>query len=241
MRDWGLHSLETVRVYRSHGQPVLAVALSPDGQRIVSGSADRTVRAFEAAGERLGSLARLDGAVHALAVAPDGTCWAAHGTMVSALPAHRLHVPPAALCRPASASEEDARASSVEARLEDARRSLAAGDLPTAVSLARHARSVPGHERSEATLAVWDDLCARLPRQALQSAWEDARLEGHEDQVLAVAVDQAGSRALTAGLDATVRLWDLASRRHEVTLSGHAGAVDGRRLRGRGPCRLGRA
>ena len=193
VRDWGLHSLETVRVYRSHGQPVLAVALSPDGQRIVSGSADRTVRAFEA--ERLGSLARLDGAVHALAVAPDGTCWAAHGTMVSALPAHRLHVPPAALCRPASASEEEARASSVEARLEEARRSLAAGDLPTAVSLARRARSVPGHERSEATLAVWDDLCARLPRQALQSAWEDARLEGHEDQVLAVARGLAPARA----------------------------------------------
>ncbi|HYN04668.1 MAG TPA: hypothetical protein VE359_19615, partial [Vicinamibacteria bacterium] len=227
VRDWGLHSLETVRVYRSHGQPVLALALSPDGQRIVSGSADRTVRAFEAAGERLVSLARLDGAVHALAVAPDGTCWAAHGTMVSALPTHRLHVPPAALCRPASASEEEARASSVEARLEEARRSLAAGDLPTAVSLARHARSVPGHERSGATLAVWDDLCARLPRQALQSAWEDARLEGHEDQVLAVAVDRAGARALTAGLDATVRLWDLASRRHEVTLSGHSGAVTG--------------
>ena len=68
--------------------------------------------------------------------------------------------------------------------------------------------------------------CARgSPRQALQSAWEDARLEGHEDQVLAVAVDRAGARALTAGLDATVRLWDLASRRHEVTLSGHDGAV----------------
>jgi WD40 repeat protein len=204
---------------------VLAVALSPDAGRILSGSADRTVRSFEADGERLSSLARLDGAVHALAVAPEGTCWAGHGTMVSALSAHRLHLPAAALCRPASASEEEARASSVEARLEDARRSLAAGDLPTAVSLARHARSVPGHGRSEATLAVWDDLCARLPRQALQSAWEDARLEGHEDQVLAVAVDEAGSRCLTSGLDATVRLWDLASRRHEATLSGHEGAV----------------
>ena len=225
VRDWGLHSRQAVRVYRSHGQPVLAVALSPDAGRIVSGSADRTVRAFEADGERLSSLARLDSAVHALVVAPEGTGWAAHGTMVSALPTHRLHVPAAALCRPASASEEEARASSVEARLEDARRSLAAGDLPTAVSFARHARSVPGHGRSEATLAVWDDLCARLPRQALQSAWEDARLEGHEDQVLAVAVDGAGTLVLTAGLDATVRLWDLPSRRHLATLAGHEGAV----------------
>jgi hypothetical protein len=80
----------------------------------------------------------------------------------------------------------------VEARLEEARRSLASGDFATAVSLARRARSVPGHERSEATLAVWDDLCARLPRRALRSAWEDARLQGHEDQVLGVAVDPSG-------------------------------------------------
>ena len=44
-------------------------------------------------------------------------------------------------------------------RLADARRSLGAGDLATAVSFARNARSVPGHERSEAALAVWDDVC----------------------------------------------------------------------------------
>jgi WD40 repeat protein len=225
VRDWGLQSQEAVRVYRSHGQPVLAVALPTDGGRLVSGSADRTVRSFEADGHRLVSLARLDGAVHALSLAPDGTCWAAHGTMVSALPARPLHMPAAALCRPASASEEEARAAAVEAKVADARRSLAAGDLATAVTFARTARSVPGHERSEATLAVWDDLCARLPKQALLSAWEDARLEGHEDQVLGVAVDGSGSRALTAGLDATLRLWGLPSHRHEATLSGHDGAV----------------
>ena len=225
VRDFRLDTLEAVRTYRSHGQAVLALALTPDAGRILSGSADQTLRAFEVAGQRLSSLARLDGAVHALARAPDGTCWAGHGTMVSALSGHRLHVPAAALCRPASATEEEERAASVEARLEDARRSLAAGDLKAAVALTRAARSTPGHGRSAVTLAVWDDLCARLPRQALQSAWEDARLEGHEDQVLAVAVDGVGLRALTSGLDATVRLWDLPSRRADATLVGHEGAV----------------
>jgi WD40 repeat protein len=225
VRDWGLQSHETVRVYRSHDQPVAAIALSPDGGRLFSASADRTVRVFEADGERLASLTRLDGAVQTLALAPDGTTWAGHGTAVSALSVAPLHVPAAALCRPASATEVESRASSVEARLEEARRSLAAGDLPTAVLLARHARSVPGHERSQAALAVWDDLCARLPRRALQSAWEDARLEGHADQVVAVAVDGSGVRALTAGVDATIRAWDLATRRAEATLSGHEGAV----------------
>jgi len=163
--------------------------------------------------------------VHGLAVAPDGTAWAAHGTTVSALGASRLQVPAAALCRPASASEVEDRASAAEAGLEQARRSLAAGDFVTAISLARRARSVPGHERTGAALAVWDELCARLPRRALSSAWEVARLEGHQDQVLAVAVDAAGARALTAGLDATVRSWELAGHRAEAELAGHAGAV----------------
>jgi WD40 repeat protein/serine/threonine protein kinase len=225
VRDWGLRSREPVRVYRSHDQPVPAVALSPDGARILSASADRTVRVFEPDGERLASLARLEDAAHALAVAPDGVVWAGHGTTVSALRPSPLLLPPAALCRPASSRDVEARASSVEARLEEARRSLASGDFVTAVSLARRARSVPGHERSEATLAVWDDLCARLPRRGLQSAWEEGRLEGHDDQVQGVAVDSSGARALTGGLDSTVRVWDLASLRAEATLAGHDGAV----------------
>jgi WD40 repeat protein len=225
VRDWGLRSHEAVRVYRSHAQPVSAVALSPDGASIYSASGDRTARAFLSDGERLASLVRLGSAVHALAVAPDGTVWAAYGTTVAALSLGPFEAPAAALCRPTSASEVEARASSAEARLEEARRLLASGDFVTAVSLARRARSVPGHERSDAALAVWDDLCARLPRRALHSAWEAARLEGHEDQVLGVAVDPTGARALTAGLDATVRSWDLAGRRAEAALAGHDGAA----------------
>jgi WD40 repeat protein/serine/threonine protein kinase len=225
VRDWGLRSRETVRVYRSHGHPVAGVALSADGARIFSGSADRTVRAYLADGERLVSVVRLGAGVQAIVVAPDGTVWAAHGTVVSALATPGQQVPAPALCRPATATEVEDRASSVQAGLEQARRSLASGDLVTAVTHARRARSVPGHERSAAALAVWDDLCSRLPRRALLSAWEAARLEAHDDQVLGVAVDLAGARALTAGLDATVRVWDLGSRRAEPALAGHDGAV----------------
>jgi WD40 repeat protein/serine/threonine protein kinase len=225
VRDWGLRSHQAVRVYASHGQAVPAIALSPDGARILSGSTDRTVRAFDTDGERLCWLARLEGAVQALAVAPDGAVWAAHGTAVSALAVVDIHLPPPALCRPSSASQEEDRARSFHVRLEEARRSLTEGALADALSHAREARSVPGHERAEAVLAVWDDLSAHLPRTSLQSAWEDARLEGHADQVLSVAVDASGARALSAGLDSTLRLWDLGPRRTEAVLAGHDGAA----------------
>ena len=76
VRDWGLRSLETVRVLalprpgRSRPSPSRRTGSA-------SSRAPPTGRSGPSRAERLVSLARLDGAVHALAVAPDGTCWAA--------------------------------------------------------------------------------------------------------------------------------------------------------------------
>jgi WD40 repeat protein len=225
VRDWGLNSHVLVRAYASHSQAVQALALSPRGDRLFSGSADRSLRGWDTDSARLASLIHLDGAVHGLAVGGDGGLWAAHGSAVSRIEATALRLPVAALCRPASAAEVEARAVSFEERIEEARRSLTAGDLKTAVVLARTARSIPGHERSGAALAVWDDLVARLPRRGLQSAWEEARLGAGGDQVFAAAVDSSGSRAITAG--SSLHVWDLATHRSAGVLSGHDGAVMG--------------
>ncbi len=65
---------------RSHGQAVAAVALSPDGARVLSASADRIGARSSTASGSSRSL-RLDAAVQAMAVAPDGTTWAGHGTI----------------------------------------------------------------------------------------------------------------------------------------------------------------
>jgi WD40 repeat protein/serine/threonine protein kinase len=223
LRDWGLYSHQMVRSYVSHAGAVHALA--GEGRRLLSGGADRTVRAWDLEGGRLVERQTLDAAVHSLVVAADGTVWAAHGTAVSALVPAPLRRPPPVLCRPTSAVEVETRAESFEERIEEARRTLSAGDFARAVSLVRTARGIPGHERSTPALAVWDELCARLPRRALQSAWEEAPLAGHTETPVAVAVATGGTRGLTAGLDATLRVWDLDSRRTESVLSGHDGAV----------------
>jgi WD40 repeat protein len=127
--------------------------------------------------------------------------------------------------RPSSAIELETRAESFAERIEEARRTFSTGDFARAVSLVRTARSIPGHERSVPALAVWDELCARLPRRALQSAWEEAPLAGHDETPVAVAVAPDGARALSAGLDATLRVWDLESRGAASVLSGHDGAI----------------
>ncbi|MCG6928633.1 MAG: protein kinase [Acidobacteria bacterium] len=225
VRDWGLNSQELVRTYVSHAGAVHALAISPGGERVLSGSSDRTVRVWDQDGEHLAGWQQLDAAVHALALAADGVVWAAHGSAVSRLEVAPLELPPPALCRPSSALEVEARAESFEERIEEARRTLTAGDLSRAVDLVRTARQIPGHERSGAALAVWDELCARLPRHGLRSAWEERRLSGHQGPPVAVAAAPDGQRALTAGLDSTLRLWDLESGQALAALSGHDGAA----------------
>jgi WD40 repeat protein len=225
LRDWGLHSHQVVRTYVSHAGAVHALALGAGGKRLISGGADRTVRAWDLEGGRLVERQTLDAAVHALGAAPDDTVWAAHGTAVSALAPAPVRRPPPVLCRPSSAIEVETRAESFEERIAEARRTLSTGDFARAVSLVRTARRIPGHERSTPALAVWDELCGQLPRHALQSAWEEAPLAGHTEAPVAVAVAPSGARGLSAGLDATLRVWDLESRRTVSVLSGHDGAI----------------
>jgi len=225
IRLWSLGSRQARLSLRAHAQPVHALLLSPDGGRLVSGSADSTVRIFDAATGHVLSLWRVEAAVHSLAWGPAGTLWAAHGATVTGAVPPPLTLPPLALCRPASASDEESRAASFDAQVVEARRSLQSGDVAAALRLVRGARSIPGRARAGPAMAVWDDLCARLPRRALLSAWEEGRLEGHRDAVLAVAVDPAAARVATASLDGAARVFDLATRRLQHALHGHAAAV----------------
>ena len=134
-----------------------------------------------------------------------------------------------------SAVESERRDATFLGCLEEAQESLRLGDVAQSLRLARSARSIPGYERSEAALTLWDEICALLPRKGLQSAWEDASLEGHSDPVLCLAVSADGGRALSGSMDGTVRLWDLGARQllsvfegHESTVSAVAFTSDGR-------------
>jgi WD40 repeat protein len=137
----------------------------------------------------------------------------------------RPRLPAFAVCKPVSAVEVESRDAAFQGRVEAARLSLQKGDLVGALELARTARSIPGYERSDDALVLWDEISAALPRKGLRGAWEAASLEGHSDPILAVSLSPDGARALSGGIDATVRLWDLAGRQLLSILSGHAETV----------------
>ena len=73
MRVWDLASGRLEHTLKGHTGGVNAVAVTPDGQRIVSGSDDHTVRVWDLASGRLErTLKGHTGAVNTVAVTPDG-------------------------------------------------------------------------------------------------------------------------------------------------------------------------
>ena len=226
IRLWDLPNGRHVRTFAGHVQAVAALALSRDGRYAFSGGQDRTLRVWDVAGGRLHAIFRREAPVLAVGAGEDGVAWAASGMSIVALRVpDRSRLPAFAVCRPVTASEAESRDAAFQGRVEEARLSLQKGDFVGALEKARTARSVPGYERSHDALALWDEISAVLPRKGLRGAWEEAGLEGHEDPILAVAVSPDGGRALSGGMDATLRLWDLAGRQLLSVLGGHTETV----------------
>jgi NB-ARC domain/WD domain, G-beta repeat/APAF-1 helical domain len=71
-----------IRVLTGHTDPVNAVAISPNGTWLATGSNDKTVRTWNADGTPRATLTSHDGGVNAVAISPDGTWLATAGRTI---------------------------------------------------------------------------------------------------------------------------------------------------------------
>ncbi|MGO9959763.1 MAG: hypothetical protein ACLP50_27930 [Solirubrobacteraceae bacterium] len=221
--QWGTTGSSTalIRTLAGYDRSVLAVALSADGQRAVSGGDDGMVRVWDlAAGTQRGApLTGHDGSVLAVAISADGQRAVSSSDDGSV----RVWDLAAGTQRGAPLTRLDCRVLAV-AISADGQLAVSGGDdgMVRVWDLAagtQRGASLTGHDcrvwavalsadgqlavsgGDDGSVLVWD-LAAGTQR--------GAPLTGHDGSVWAVALSADGQLAVSGGEDGTVRVWDLA-------------------------------
>jgi len=232
-----------LRTLAGHAAPVNAVAVAPDGRRVLSASHDRTLKIWDLeTGAELRTLKGHTEGVTAVAVAPDGrrALSASYDLTVKVWDLETG----AELCTLAGHTD----LVNAVAVMPDGRRALSASDDRTVkvwdLQTGTELYSLAGHtDRVRAVTVTMDGRRAvSASDDRTVKVWDLARgvevhtLVGHTDAVRAVAVTVDGRRAVSASDDRTVKVWDLGRGVKLRTLVGHADAVravavtpDGRR------------
>jgi len=201
-------------VLQGHTGSVYSAAFSPDGERVVTTSYDRTARLWDAkTGAALAVLQGHTGSVHSAAFSPDGErvvtasddntarLWDAKtGAALAVLEGHTGSVNSAGFSpdgtRVATASDDNT------ARLWDAKMGAALAVLEGHTDSVNSAGFSPDGTQ---VVTASDDNTARL--WDAKTGATLAVLKGHTDSVKSAGFSPDGTRVVTASDDNTARLW----------------------------------
>ena len=216
-----------------HGGMVRALAISPDGRIVLTGSFDYTARLWDFVEQN--EVAELNehlGPVNAVAFLPDGRraltvsddrsaiLWDLESsTLLRRFNGHQAKVMAVAVSRDGALAATGSWDRTL--RLWNA----ATGELVRTIPQPSNVNAVAFGARGKVVVSGAHDGALRVWNTA--SGAFIGILEGHDWGVTQIAVSPDGTRLLSASTDETVRLWDLPGLSEIRTMKGHDGPVFG--------------
>jgi eukaryotic-like serine/threonine-protein kinase len=230
---WQPQTHMALMTLRGHLGPVLSVAVSPDGQRIATGSDDTTAKIWDAAsGRELLTLKGHRDWIKRVAFSPDGKrivtashdqtarVWdVATGRELFTLKGHSDVVGSALFSQDGRRIVTGSWDKTAKVWDADTGRELLTLKGQTGKIWAALAISPDGQRIATAsddkTAIIWDAVTGR----------ELLRLKGHTDPITFLAFSPDNERIATASKDKTAKVWDTATGRELLTLKGHTSFV----------------
>jgi WD40 repeat protein len=203
-----------LQTLRGHQSSVNAVAFSPDGKTLLSGSLDNTLKLWDTSGNLLKTLRGHQGYVRAVAFSPDGKTllsgstdntlklWDTSGKLLQTLRGHQGYV--------------------VAVAFSPDGKTLLSGSEDNTLKLwdtsGKLLKTLRGHQRSVQG-SVTDVAFSPDGKTLLSGSWDNTlklwdtsgkllqALRGHQDSVTDVAFSPDGKTLLSGSYDKTLKLW----------------------------------
>ncbi|KFY03079.1 hypothetical protein V490_00302 [Pseudogymnoascus sp. VKM F-3557] len=222
-----------IRALAGHSSWVTAIAFSPDGKQIASGSDDKTIKQWDArTGDLQKTLAGHSSSVTAVAFSPDGKkiasgsddatimLWDVRtGDLQKTLVGHFSQVKAIAFSpdgKKIASGSTDETIMLWDARTGDHQKTLVGhSDWVRAVAYSPDGKQIVSGS-DDATIKLWDARTGDLQKT----------LVGHSGWVWAIAVSPDGKQITSGSNDKTIKLWDARTGDLQRTLAGHLSSVN---------------